>query len=242
MSEIFLFFNALKDEYHYFNFAFLILFFQKKISEQYFHENFFFKNKNCFSSASKFVLCQAIPKIAKRSRSFNTGSLTKKRDVFTCEKSQVFINNLYLCDMKKDCPHGEDEENCYFWPMESFECLNSKKEEIFYSNVCNFIIDCSDGTDEINCGKLKLNNFLLSISTYQLPVSTDRQKPPKNYRLFIKILKNSSEIKKAHKFFLSVNVRIIKLFQKNTCVTRSGTVSIIVMNYVKQVTTKKKTK
>lgn len=33
-------------------------------------------------------------------------------DQFFCYKSRVYVSNTLVCDDKKDCPQGEDEQNC----------------------------------------------------------------------------------------------------------------------------------
>lgn len=90
---------------------------------------------------------------------------------FKCQRSGKCVSKAALCDGKKQCPEGEDEENCDFrksrrcpentFPCRSGECLPEYE-------FCNAIISCRDGSDEPPhlCG-----SSIVFTNTFQRPSS-----------------------------------------------------------------------
>ncbi|MDB4974562.1 MAG: basement rane-specific heparan sulfate proteoglycan core protein-like isoform [Myxococcaceae bacterium] len=68
----------------------------------------------------------------------------------------VTAPNRALCDLRPDCPTGEDEMHC-----ETVACKNG--DVISSANACDGIPDCEDGSDEVGCalvcGKARVMNF-----------------------------------------------------------------------------------
>ena len=83
-------------------------------------------------------------------------TVTGTIEIVKCGFNQYMCNDLSCidssrkCDKFKDCPTGEDEENCPCVQPDHLcgdgACYDSKR-------VCDGILDCSDGSDESNCGK-----------------------------------------------------------------------------------------
>ncbi|XP_068235638.1 sortilin-related receptor-like [Palaemon carinicauda] len=83
-------------------------------------------------------------------------SHTCKADQFSCSDGTC-IWESWVCDNDKDCPKGEDEENCHqtqtcadrkgFTCRHSIGCIPSE-------NVCDGHKDCADGSDEDACGTI----------------------------------------------------------------------------------------
>lgn len=75
-------------------------------------------------------------------------------DEFTCLDGRCLPMH-YKCDTKKDCPAGEDEENCksYTCPLGTFACENGI-QCVDQHLVCDSKKDCHDGSDESDehCG------------------------------------------------------------------------------------------
>lgn len=85
--------------------------------------------------------------------------------LFLCKSTGDFINDLYICDNKKDCLNGEDEFDCKFQFNDYFVCAENQ-QKILYKFVCDHVNDCPDASDEKNCGKIKQNlQFLLEINS-----------------------------------------------------------------------------
>lgn len=80
----------------------------------------------------------------------NTEIIDCRLHSFYCEKSQICINIIYVCDGINDCVTNDDEENCTFSYM-SFDCFLPGKK-IHYKYVCDGNPDCSNGYDELFCG------------------------------------------------------------------------------------------
>lgn len=59
-----------------------------------------------------------------------------------------------------DCPSNEDESFCDYNQIETFNCLNNR-EKISHNLVCNFVDDCTDGSDEENCCNKTINILFL---------------------------------------------------------------------------------
>lgn len=87
------------------------------------------------------------------SEKFNKNSLF-------CENSKTYINRAFVCHPKINCSTKNDEnikEYCSREHFQMFTCSESK-EKIYFFQVCNHIHDCSDGSDELLCGKYKGEN------------------------------------------------------------------------------------
>lgn len=91
--------------------------------------------------------------------------LNKTLNLFSCQITNIFINLLYQCDKKVDCPNGEDETNCTYSDDEYFFC--DKNKNILYKFVCDNKIDCLDQSDEKDCGK-KINKKKKIISIFNI--------------------------------------------------------------------------
>ncbi|KAJ8870494.1 hypothetical protein PR048_029517 [Dryococelus australis] len=68
-----------------------------------------------------------------------------------CQKDNLCIPLKLRCNRQKDCPSGEDEENCILCGEKEFQCHN--KECIDERLRCNDQFDCSDRSDEFDCDK-----------------------------------------------------------------------------------------
>ncbi|CAH0549992.1 unnamed protein product [Brassicogethes aeneus] len=71
---------------------------------------------------------------------------------FLCHKSDKCVLRSMLCNGNKECPQGEDEEDCvkpHHCPLGHFQCGNGEciKEQM----VCDHHFDCRDKSDEQNC-------------------------------------------------------------------------------------------
>ncbi|XP_049909724.1 low-density lipoprotein receptor-related protein 4-like [Epinephelus moara] len=69
-----------------------------------------------------------------------------------CRHTSVCISQAQLCDGKKDCPDGDDEDACVMTcpSKDDFKCKDSKSC-ISRSLVCDGRSHCRDGSDEVNC-------------------------------------------------------------------------------------------
>ncbi|XP_063218375.1 vitellogenin receptor isoform X2 [Bacillus rossius redtenbacheri] len=66
-----------------------------------------------------------------------------------CQQDNLCIPLKLRCNRQKDCPSGEDEENCVLCAEEEFQCHN--KDCIALGLRCNNQFDCSDRSDEFDC-------------------------------------------------------------------------------------------
>lgn len=70
--------------------------------------------------------------------------------VYKCKDHFLYINRLFVCDSKNDCPLGDDEENCS--TAKYFLCNRQRKrEKIPVKFVCDHKVDCSNLEDEDGC-------------------------------------------------------------------------------------------
>lgn len=59
-------------------------------------------------------------------------------------------SNTHRCDNLRDCPRGDDEDECKFCNYDEFKCF-SDQQCISEKWHCDGSIDCSDGSDESDC-------------------------------------------------------------------------------------------
>ncbi|XP_047229389.1 low-density lipoprotein receptor-related protein 2 isoform X2 [Girardinichthys multiradiatus] len=68
-----------------------------------------------------------------------------------CRDSSVCLPQNLLCDGKRDCPDGDDEEFCVgACPEEDFKCKD-RRNCIPRSLLCDGRAHCHDGSDEVDC-------------------------------------------------------------------------------------------
>ncbi|XP_060589042.1 sortilin-related receptor-like [Ruditapes philippinarum] len=76
---------------------------------------------------------------------------SKRGQHFMCEKSKEWISTLALCDNVIDCLDASDEVNCSHRKIgcddNGFLCDGGNCIKL--NQVCDFISDCTDGTDEL---------------------------------------------------------------------------------------------
>uniref|UniRef100_A0A8D1T6B6 EGF-like domain-containing protein n=1 Tax=Sus scrofa TaxID=9823 RepID=A0A8D1T6B6_PIG len=76
------------------------------------------------------------------------------RSSVPCRDGQECVSREYLCDGKRDCEDGSDEENCSYFCNKPgiFQCLDGNKcIEVKYH--CDGTPQCLDGSDELDCWK-----------------------------------------------------------------------------------------
>ncbi|KAG1651176.1 Basement membrane-specific heparan sulfate proteoglycan core protein [Nymphon striatum] len=71
-----------------------------------------------------------------------------RSDEYRCNDGMC-LNIAQLCNRKKDCISGEDEQSCGSCNANEFRCSDGKCIDI--SLRCNGKFDCTDGDDEKNC-------------------------------------------------------------------------------------------
>lgn len=79
------------------------------------------------------------------------------KNLVYCKKTSTFTNRALSCyeNDRFDCKF---DENCNHNFLQAFRCVSNSKE-IGIFQVCNYIADCEDESDELLCGinfKLKL--------------------------------------------------------------------------------------
>ncbi|XP_043952272.1 low-density lipoprotein receptor-related protein 2-like isoform X1 [Gambusia affinis] len=68
-----------------------------------------------------------------------------------CHQSSICLPQNLLCDGKRDCPEGDDEELCVSaCPQEDFMCMDRRKC-IPRILLCDGRAHCHDGSDEVDC-------------------------------------------------------------------------------------------
>lgn len=68
---------------------------------------------------------------------------------FRCSSSTKCLKGNLVCNGVKDCPNGEDEEDCVDTCNEDeFSCVDYCMPK---SVLCNGVRDCPDGSDERRC-------------------------------------------------------------------------------------------
>lgn len=108
---------------------------------------------SCKISLSEFVICESSYLNISRLEPKENYSRQNTEKAFFCEKSEIFISLIHVCDNKVDCYYGEDELNCQLKKNYSrFQCFDRSKD-IPISFVCNYFDDCPDKSDELYCGE-----------------------------------------------------------------------------------------
>ncbi|XP_016532550.1 low-density lipoprotein receptor-related protein 2 isoform X4 [Poecilia formosa] len=68
-----------------------------------------------------------------------------------CRQSSICLPQNLLCDGKRDCPEGDDEELCVnACPKEDFMCMD-RRNCIPRILLCDGRAHCHDGSDEVDC-------------------------------------------------------------------------------------------
>ncbi|CAK6954679.1 low-density lipoprotein receptor-related protein 2-like isoform X3 [Scomber scombrus] len=68
-----------------------------------------------------------------------------------CPDSSLCINPTQLCDGKKDCPDGSDENCVKKCPYNTDFLCKDQRSCVSKSLVCDGSSHCNDGSDEVNC-------------------------------------------------------------------------------------------
>ncbi|XP_044029701.1 low-density lipoprotein receptor-related protein 2-like isoform X2 [Siniperca chuatsi] len=75
-----------------------------------------------------------------------------KEPFVLCRHTSICLSQAQLCDGKKDCPNGDDEDFCVTTcpSKEDFKCKDSRSC-ISRNLVCDGRSNCRDGSDEVDC-------------------------------------------------------------------------------------------
>lgn len=86
-------------------------------------------------------------------------SNVKKNSIF-CDATRTYINRAFVCDHQISYPDSIKSLKIYCFEenLSKFKCKNNNKT-ISHSKVCNYINDCEDKSDEINCGNENFFKF-----------------------------------------------------------------------------------
>ncbi|XP_072043486.1 vitellogenin receptor-like [Amphiura filiformis] len=74
-----------------------------------------------------------------------------RQSEYQCARSEECISVSFLCDFKKHCADGSDEEGCDYpsCTVDEFQCANGQC--ISAASRCDLIVDCISGSDEEMC-------------------------------------------------------------------------------------------
>ncbi|XP_034752534.1 low-density lipoprotein receptor-related protein 2-like isoform X1 [Etheostoma cragini] len=72
-----------------------------------------------------------------------------------CRRTSICLSHTQLCDGKKDCPDGDDEDFCVTTcpSKEDFKCKD-RRSCISRNLVCDGHPHCKDGSDEVECSSI----------------------------------------------------------------------------------------
>ncbi|XP_025205329.1 vitellogenin receptor [Melanaphis sacchari] len=107
--------------------------------------------------SGKGKVCGCPPGLVLSNNSLNCTLLGEcKSDEYRCYTGEC-ISSHFRCDLKKDCPRGDDEDavKCLHYtanscPKSQFLC-HDKTKCLDKKHLCDSVKDCSDGSDETDC-------------------------------------------------------------------------------------------
>lgn len=86
------------------------------------------------------------------------------KNCFLCNQSNIYMNRAYLCENSLHCSISNFDENilkfCQIEKTNRFTCKKSKKKINFFQ-VCDYVSDCEDNSDEEICGIFFLFFFFI---------------------------------------------------------------------------------
>ncbi|KAK2818981.1 hypothetical protein Q5P01_024542 [Channa striata] len=80
-----------------------------------------------------------------------------------CSGSLLCIHPAQLCDGKKDCPDGSDENCATTCPYETDFLCKDRRSCIPKSLVCDGLLHCHDGSDELKCQSVSTSASLANV-------------------------------------------------------------------------------